>query len=378
MSQPTGALVLTTIFDPALLDEYRDNFETHGHLDRASAYVIPDRKTPREAYERCARLKQRGLSVHCPTLEEQETFLSRFGRLKELIPYNSDNRRNIGYLLALEAGVDFVMSIDDDNHCRAEDDFFGEHAVVCAGPQTRRVVNSASGWFNVCDMLELDPPARVYPRGLPYHKRHLHPEPTYSDETVDVRVNAGLWLLDPDLDAMTWLISPVQGRALASESLVMGDRAWTPVNTQNTGLRRDVIPSYYFLPMGYPMAGMPIDRYGDIFSGYFAQKCARHLGHAIRFGSPLADHKRNTHNYLKDATNEMACIWTLEELTDWLVDARLEGDTYVDAFVSLSHGIEEAVEKFNGFIWTDATRGYFHRIAYGMREWADACRRILG
>ncbi|GAG67747.1 unnamed protein product, partial [marine sediment metagenome] len=44
--------------------------------------------------------------------------------------------------------------------------------------------------------------------------------------------------------------------------------------------------------------------------------------------------------------------------------------------IGLSYAIEDAVEDFSGFIWTDATRGYFHQMAYCMRTWVKAVRTI--
>jgi hypothetical protein len=164
----------------------------------------------------------------------------------------------------------------------------------------------------------------------------------------------------------------------SGNSLVLGRNSWAPVNTQNTALRRDVIPSYYFIRMGYPISGAAIDRYGDIFSGYFAQACARHLGGAVRFGTPLVEHKRNSHNYMKDAGREWACIVLLEDILPWLHDAKLEGQTYVAAYESLSHLLEDAVETFQGPMWSDAARGYFHQVAFHMRAWLKGCRTILG
>src|ERR1700753_3769985 len=73
----------------------------------------------RPAYERGASLASKGMSVICPTLEEQDCFLRKLGLPAEFIPYDSDNRRNIGYLIALEGDCDFVISIDDDNFARA-------------------------------------------------------------------------------------------------------------------------------------------------------------------------------------------------------------------------------------------------------------------
>jgi hypothetical protein len=127
-----------------------------------------------------------------------------------------------------------------------------------------------------------------------------------------------------------------------------------------------------------PITGMPIDRYGDIFSGYFAVACAKQMGGYVRAGTPVADHRRNTHNYMKDATNEWACILTLEDVLPWLVETHLHGTSYRECFLSLSHAIEDGVETFTGPLWTDVTRGYFHQMAYHMRVWLKACGAIEG
>jgi hypothetical protein len=371
-----AALVLTTINDPLLLEDYYANFETHGHLDQIKVIVIPDKKTPTAAYERCASLRRRGMEIICPTIEEQETYLRRIGLPDGLIPYNSDNRRNIGYLMAMEAGVDFLISIDDDNYCPAEEDFFQAHSLVCGGPADAEAVESSSGWFNLCDLMRIEPPSPIYPRGFPYFARHKNPELKDRKVQTTIRMNAGLWLQEPDLDGMTWLVAPVRAKQFSGRSRVLGDQTWSPINTQNTALHRDVIPSYYFIRMGYPLAGLPIDRYGDIFSGYFSQACVRHLGHAIRVGTPVAEHRRNSHNYLKDALNELACVVVLEDLLPWLHELKLEGSTYCQAYETLSHLVEEVVSTFTGQTWTDATRGYFHSMGYCMREWIKVCRRL--
>jgi chorismate mutase len=151
---------------------------------------------------------------------------------------------------------------------------------------------------------------------------------------------------------------------------------WSPINTQNTALHRDVISSFYFIRMGFTIAGMPIDRYGDIFSGYFCQACVRHIGHRIRVGTPVALHKRNSHNYLRDLTQELACIWLLEDLTSWLRKLKLSGSSYPDAYWSLSEALEDQVERFSGPVWTDQARAYFHQMAYCMRQWATVCKTL--
>jgi hypothetical protein len=124
-------MVLTTVNDPALLDGYYLNFLAHQHLTQVRVIVIPDRKTPDAAYERCAHLRSQGMSIDCPTLQEQECFLRKVGFPADLIPYASDSRRNVGYLMALTQPIDFLISIDDDNLCPGEEDFLAAHSIVC-------------------------------------------------------------------------------------------------------------------------------------------------------------------------------------------------------------------------------------------------------
>jgi hypothetical protein len=294
------------------------------------------------------------------------------------VPYNSDNRRNVGFLMAYASGSEFLISIDDDNYCRPDEDFFAAHAAVVGPDSIHNVVESAAGFLNICDLLEFHRPGPVYPRGYPYRFRHIDESWRWSERRASVPINAGLWLLDPDIDAITWLVAKPRVIGFKGDSVVLGPQTWTPVNTQNTALIRDAIPAYYFFRMGYPISGMPVDRYGDIFSGYFAQACVKSMGGLVRVGTPIADHRRNTHNYMKDATNEWACILTLEDLLPWLLEFRPGGASYMDCYRALSYGMEDAVERFAGSTWTDVTRGYFHQVAYYMRLWLEACRNIDG
>ena len=238
------------------------------------------------------------------------------------------------------------------------------------------VMSGSNGWFNVCSMLEIDPNQEVYPRGFPYRKRHQQAEVSTVEESGPVRLNAGLWLGHPDLDAVTWLAAPCRATSFKGESVLLGRDAWCPINTQNTSLHCDLIVAYYFVRMGYSLAGMAIDRYGDIFSGYFCQACVRHLGHRIRVGTPVAFHGRNAHSYLRDLTHELACILVLEDLTEWLCEATLQGSTYPETYLSLAVALDHQVERFRGSIWTDAARGYFHQMTYCMRQWVVACQQI--
>ncbi|MGA3170620.1 MAG: hypothetical protein ABSE62_06370 [Chthoniobacteraceae bacterium] len=369
-----AALVVTTINKGGFLEDYYQAILREELLDRVTVIVIPDRKTPPELLQLCGEYASKGLRILCPMLSEQEEYLAKID-LTDFIPYNSDNRRNIGYLMALEMGCEMLVSIDDDNYCRPADRFFNEHAVVCQVPVQCTSVSSSTRWFNICDLMEVQPTS-VWPRGTPYKYRHQKPAVTRQDRTVPVKMNAGLWLGEPDLDAITWLVAPVRASGFKGESVLLDDGTWSAINTQNTALHRDLIPAYYFIPMNHPLGpGLSIDRFGDIFSGFFAEACAKHLGHGIRVGTPVADHRRNSHNYMRDAGGELGCIWVLEDLMDWLVELKLEGGTYSETYLSLAEALAGAAERFTGFAWTDATRTYFRHMVACMRRWVNACAR---
>src|ERR1035441_3108113 len=112
-----------------------------------------------------------------------------------------------------------------------------------------------------------------------------------------------------------------------------------------------------------------MDRYGDIFQGYFFQKCMKHLGGHLRIGTPVVEHKRNSHNYFKDLKLELPCIELLEKMLPWLVDeCKITGSDYCEAYESLA----DQLDTWDGIL--DASQ--MHLWAENMKQWAKACRTI--
>jgi hypothetical protein len=374
------SVVVTSIFDGKFLTYYTKKASEERVVSRTKIIVIPDKKTPSTLYQKCEILKDMGYDIVCPTIEEQDGLLKKLGNIINIVPYNSDNRRNIGYLMAYESGDEILISIDDDNFPIEKVPYFKQHDIVASGKLKHSTIRTKNGWLNNCSLLNFKNSYTAYPRGFPYYAR-------FKDETkkakklganLEIHINAGLWLKDPDVDAITWLSLMPKVTSFKETSVVLAENTWTPINTQNTALNRVVIPSYWFVKMGYRISGLSIDRYGDIFSGYFAQACAKHLGFGIRVGHPVVNHIRNSHNYIKDINQELACIVVLEDILKWLTEVKLDGSTYSEAYLSLASQMEDAVEKFEGFVWNDATRGYFHHIAYCMRIWIDTIKTIDG
>ena len=363
-------LVCTTIGDGKFLEGYCKKAEEEGLKDSVTFYIIADLKTPKSLYEECARQECFGFDIRYHYVDEQVVYLKKLN-MQAIVPYNSDNRRNIGYLMALEDDCDVIISIDDDNYCR-EGSFFKEHSVVgCKASEKAR----ENKWYNVCRELNLG----IYPRGYSYKNRkdNTYPVVTNNDANGYVAVNAGLWLHDPDLDALTWLsFVATPEYEYSGESYFLGDNTWAPINSQNTAVVRDTMVANYFIPMGNVINGMRIDHHADIFTGYFLRTCVKHMGHKVRFGTPVVDHIRNNHDYMADLVNEYACIQMLEDLTEWLPEVKLDGKTYSEAYESLSHQLEDVAETFKGKIWTVDAKSFIHRTAYCMRKWIAACEML--
>lgn len=375
-------IVVTTIFEPAWLQGYLDNLRAHGREQETTLRIICDRKTPASVYEAAAAARKQGFRIDCPSLDEQSAYLRSLALPDDFIPWDTDNRRNIGFLRAWESGAEVLISIDDDNYCLPDSDFVGSHHVVglrggeCAGHTL-----AEGEWFNICSLLEPAHQDAIYPRGYPYAQRgkaaaELRRELPPELAQARVAVNAGLWLNDPDVDAITRLAQRPRMRAASATPVLLGPRAWSPVNTQNTALLREALPAYWYVRMGFPLQGMRIDRFGDILSGYFVQKCAKQLGALVRVGSPVAEHRRSPHNLFKDLYHELAGMVVVEELLPWLREVRLGGSGYAEVYAALADALEAQAPRFQGFVWDQGGRAFLADTAACMRIWLGALRRL--
>jgi hypothetical protein len=376
-------IVVTTIFEPAWLAGYLDNLRRHGHEASVTLRIICDRKTPASVYAAAGQARAAGFRIDCPTLDEQADYLRKLGLPEDFIPWNTDNRRNIGFLRAWESGADRLISIDDDNYCRADSDFVGEHQVVGrkASELAGQRLATGEAWFNICALLQGGHRDPIYPRGFPYRARQQASAAALSAGADGVAgrriaINAGLWLDDPDVDAITRLAQRPRITAADDAGVLLAPETWSPINTQNTALLRAAVPAYYYVRMGYPLQGLKIDRFGDILSGYFVQACAKHLGDLVRVGGPVADHRRTPHNLLKDLYHELAGIALIEDLLPWLQELRLEGSDYPAVYASLADALDAQAERFRGFVWDEGGREFLRETAGCMRVWLATLARM--
>ena len=243
MSKPYH-IVFTTIFHPAVLEALYENISAYGHLSDTKVWVVGDRKTPESARVLAEKVSKRGLETVYMDIPFQEEWGKQYPELYSRIPYDNETRRNFGYLATLEDGCKTLISMDDDNF-PTDDDFIGGHArtgSVLAGS----VLTEKSGFHNVCEYLAFKPARAIFPRGYPFNLRGKKNAPRMAPAPKGARlgVTTGLWLCDPDIDATTWLNGKVESvRFAGKDSVALAQTTWTPLNTQNTSVVRELIPA---------------------------------------------------------------------------------------------------------------------------------------
>jgi hypothetical protein len=374
-------IVVTTIYSGEFLDEYFHHFKVRGELESVRFYIVGDLSTPPECRDRVERYQALGLPWYYLGPEAQEQFLAPFPELAAEIPWKSDNRRNIGFLMAYRDQCDVIIAIDDDNYPREEWPFLEGHQHV-GSTVTLPTATGYNGWFNLCSMMQIncksqDVQGTVYARGFPYIRRD--PRCSQVDSTTSrglVAINAGLWSGDPDVDAATRLVTRCEAQESFQDSFLLAPGTLMPINTQNTALLREAIPAYYYVKMGHPIGGMKLDRFGDIFSGFFVQKCAQAVGHSVRVGSPVVDHRRSPHNLYKDLWHELAGMVVIDDMLPILEQPLTKSETYSSAAIDLAERIAEWSAHQQGFLWDDALRSYFRNVAQNMQLWVHACEQL--
>lgn len=369
-------IVITSINNNSIFKNYYSNFKKYSSLDKARIIFVTDLKTPKDCYKEYLKYKSLGLDVIYLDINKQLSFLDKYKIKKDFFPYNSDNRRNIGYLYSYSLNdSEAMISIDDDNFAKKEYDFIGGHEVVFKSINSK-TLTSSNNWFNNCQMLKFEDNLNYFPRGYPLEQRKENPIIKFTKRNnINIDVNAGMWLNAPDIDAITWLNSKPKAIKLKRNRLIMDKDTWCPINSQNTCLIKEAIPAYFFLKMNYRVNNQIIDRFGDIFSGYFLEKCTKHLGRYISFGTPLVDHNRNSHNFIKDAEREWNCLILCNKILKDLQFLKIEGSNYIDAYSSLTNILEERIEDNSYF---DYEKKFIKSSLKDMRYWIRICKKIRG
>jgi hypothetical protein len=295
-------------------------------------------------------------------VEDQNDFLKPYPRLDAHLEWNSIQRRNVAILKACAMGCDTIITIDDDNFLSTPN-YLG-----CHGHLTRHqevdIVHSSDQWFNICDTLIERNNRTFFPRGYPAAPRAVEcaPEQGFGRDTLRSVVNAGFWLGDPDIDAVTRLAAPIDVTGYRRDGVFgLARGTWAPFNSQNTALAREVIPAYFLSPR--------IGRYDDIWASYIVQRVAETMGDAITFGLPLVTQERNPHDLFRDFELEKFGYELCDSFCSWLREITPEGDTYLTKTRSLVEGMRELSAREERL--SASQRGTLTSLWEGYDIWCD-------
>jgi hypothetical protein len=229
-------------------------------------------------------------------------------RIAQLLPEHNYARKNVGYLLAIQAGAQTIQETDDDNLPRAG---FWEDR-----PRRFHVpVLSQSGWANIYSYFTDGP---VWPRGLALEaiRQPLPAFDTLPRVEADCPIQQGLTDEYPDVDAVYRLAlgQPVIFRRDRRIALDRG--CWCPFNSQNTTWHEAAFPLLY-LPSYCSF------RMTDIWRGLIAQRIGWENGWRLLFREADVSHERNEHDLLRDFQDEIPGYLGNAKIAETLAGLRL-------------------------------------------------------
>jgi len=278
MSIQQGALVVTSISGPnAVLKSLADGAAQHG----IPFILIGDSKSP-------GTFDLPGCEFHGLAAQRELPFA--FARLCHERSYT---RKNIGYLLAMSRGTQFIIETDDDNYPR-EGFWSSRHPTV----EGNRI--ATGDWLNAYAYFS---ETSIYPRGFPLEK--LNPSagraglPPRGETThVHCPIQQGLADANPDVDAIYRMLLPLPLDFDQAPPLILGPQTWCPFNSQNTTTFREAFPLLY-LPTFCTF------RMTDIWRSFIAQRILWACGWNLSFHSSTVWQERNEHDLLKDFADEI-------------------------------------------------------------------------
>ncbi len=201
-------------------------------------------------------------------------------KLSDAIGWNCIQRRNIGYLLALDMGADIIASVDDDNI-----PLKGWGEKVHVGQKIE--VNQYATTLDAFDPIGATNYPKLWHRGFPLQ---LLPQREYVQKSKVVKkfdVQADFWNGDPDVDAICRMEHEPECTFKTTYFPFTSNKI-SPFNSQNTFFTKEILKNYFLFP--------GIGRMDDIWASYYVQS----LGYKVFYQQATVYQQRNIHDLTKD------------------------------------------------------------------------------
>lgn len=267
-----NAIVITSIFSPT------EAVIAFSNMSNYQVIVVGDMNTP-------SNWNYANVDYLCVAAQEKMDF-----QIAKVLPYNHYSRKMLGYLKAIQSGVNFIIDTDDDNIPK-------KNWVFPEFESDFQSIAENKGFVNV---YQLYTSQKIWPRGLPlkYINKSFNLEASLEIKDGRIGIWQGLADEDPDVDAIYRLTSDLPCYFDEREPVVLCKGTISPFNTQNTMVRKELFCLMY-LPTYVTF------RFTDILRGLVAQPIMWLHGYQLGFTNATVIQKRNPHDYMKDFISEI-------------------------------------------------------------------------
>lgn len=222
-------------------------------------------------------------------------------------PYNSYQRKNIGYLYSINNGANTIIETDDDNYPLKD---WGE---IPNSENLNFILFPRK--FNVYSEFTKE---KIWPRGFPLEDiLKQSRKKIIKKNNIKVGIWQGLVNGDPDVDAIFRLTN---GKRLdftrKRSKFILSRGVYCPFNSQNTIWKKQFF-WYLYLPITVSF------RVTDILRGYIAQRCLWEHGFHLGFIGPTMFQDRNKHDLISDFQSEIPCYLFANKIITTLDKMRL-------------------------------------------------------
>jgi hypothetical protein len=259
--------------------------------------IIGDTKSPEtfklEGAQFLSILDQKRLDLKTPALLRERSYA----------------RKNIGYLLAMQQGAEFIIETDDDNYPRQE--FWNVPELHVSGSLIRQ-----KGWCNVYSHFT---DTFIWPRGFPLELLGTNSPHSTEPFTAACPIQQGLADENPDVDAIYRMTRNLPVTFLKANPIILGSDTWCPYNSQNT----------IHFPPAYLLLYLPTYcsfRMTDIWRSFIAQRILWTNGWNLSFHSATVWQERNAHNLLNDFSDEVPGYLNNAKIVGLLRDLELKSN----------------------------------------------------
>lgn len=361
-------LATTTINEPHLLTKYASDAREYEMINNCEIFftVAGDRRTPESSRNLCEKISlESGIDIEYLDPTEQLSICSGDKNLTSLLKWDCIQRRNIAGLRCLQKGAEILLYIDDDNHI-TNGNYFTEHLHEFT-IKKNKIESSSNGYLNIMrSAIGKGVSNRTYPRGFPFGLREDTPQTEMRIAEVKVAANAGLWLEEADIDAVTRIATkPIIESYTISENSTLALGTWTPINSQNTAFLAKFMPGYFL--------SSEVGRYDDIYAGYVFQKLANHFGYSTSYGKPIVTQHRNEHDLLIDLQQELSGMRNIDYVVKFIRDIDCDGDSPI---VFMNNLLDQWEKKLMTIERNHSAAEDLRKLLLGYRIWVESIAKL--